>query len=83
MAEVAEELYRRQASPDARTCASWLNQSVIFVKSVAEGWRICRQVGNISAIFEKRASNVNEGQGIERYISAGVYFIETPSSKVQ
>ncbi len=36
---------------------------------VAEGQRICRQVGNISAIFAKRASNVDEGQEKERYIT--------------
>src|SRR5258708_38572089 len=90
MAEVAEERYWRQASPDARTCPSWLNHSVIFVKSVAEGWRICRQVGNISAIFEKRASNVDEGQGKGWYImnalphekSAFVLFTKPPPLEV-
>jgi len=39
------------------------------VNSVTEGWRICRQVGNISAILEKRARNADEGQGSERYAS--------------
>jgi len=36
---------------------------------VAEGRQICRQVGNISAIFAKRASNVDEGQEKERYMT--------------
>jgi hypothetical protein len=36
---------------------------------VAEGWRICGQVGNLSAIFTKRARNVDEGQEKERYIT--------------
>jgi len=36
---------------------------------MAEGWRICRQVRNISAILEKRASNTDEGQRKERYIT--------------
>lgn len=35
---------------------------------VAEGWRICRQAGNISAIL-KRTGNADKGQGKERYIS--------------
>jgi hypothetical protein len=38
----------------ALSAHSWRNHSVIFVNSVADGWRICRQVGNISAIFAKK-----------------------------
>jgi hypothetical protein len=41
-------------------CPPRLNHSVMFVKSVAERWRLCRQVSNISAILEKRASNADE-----------------------
>ncbi len=44
----------------SEACPPWLNHSDMFVKSVAERWRICRQVSNISAILEKRARNVDE-----------------------
>ena len=70
MSEVADkygERYCHQVCSDA--LAPWLNHSVMFVNSVAERWRICRQVGNISAILEKRAPNADEGQGRERYVS--------------
>lgn len=40
-----------------------------WMAEVAEGWRICGQVGNLSAIFTKRARNVDEGQEKERYIT--------------
>ncbi len=35
----------------------WLRHSAILVKNVAERWRICRQVHNISAMIEGRGSN--------------------------
>ena len=46
-----------------------VQSSVRFMKSVAEGWRICRQVGDISAILEKRARIANKSQGRERHVS--------------
>lgn len=41
------------ATKTAPRLYSWLSHSAVLVNSVAEGWRICRQVGTISTILEK------------------------------
>ena len=67
VAEVAERDggdVRRAISPLRllqRPC-HWHSHSVMFVRNVADRWRICRRNNNISAILVKRARNDDKGQ---------------------